>query len=84
MEIRSGWRNWKRTENQLQSCGTHVDAPIHFAEEGQTIDQIPLHAWIGPAVKIDVVSKWPDYAKDAGVEDLQIKSIRNTHRHSIL
>ncbi len=35
--------------------GTHVDAPIHFAENGRTIDQIPLEEWIGPAVKIDVV-----------------------------
>ena len=36
---------------------THVDAPIHFYENGKMIDQIPLHDWIGPAVKIDVVSK---------------------------
>jgi kynurenine formamidase len=37
--------------------GTHVDAPIHFAEGGRTIDEIPLEEWIGPAVKIDVVAK---------------------------
>jgi len=37
--------------------GTHVDAPIHFAENGRTIDQIPLQEWVGPAVKIDVVNK---------------------------
>ncbi|MBC8186120.1 cyclase family protein [candidate division KSB1 bacterium] len=37
--------------------GTHVDAPIHFAENGRTIDQVPLQEWIGPAVKIDVVEK---------------------------
>jgi len=37
--------------------GTHVDAPIHFAENGRTIDQVPLEQWIGPAVKIDVVKK---------------------------
>jgi kynurenine formamidase len=34
--------------------GTHADAPLHFAQNGRTIDQIPLHDWIGPAVKIDV------------------------------
>jgi kynurenine formamidase len=33
--------------------GTHADAPIHFAKNGRTIDQIPLEEWIGPAVKID-------------------------------
>lgn len=34
--------------------GTHVDAPIHFSEQGRTIGQIPLQEWIGPAAKIDV------------------------------
>ena len=37
--------------------GTHVDAPIHFAENGRTIDKVPLNEWIGPAVKIDVTTK---------------------------
>jgi kynurenine formamidase len=34
--------------------GTHIDAPIHFAEGRKTVDQIPLSQLIGPAVKIDV------------------------------
>lgn len=34
--------------------GTHADAPIHFAKNGRTIDQVSLEEWIGPAVKIDV------------------------------
>ena len=33
--------------------GTHADAPLHFAQNGRTIDQITLEEWIGPAVKID-------------------------------
>lgn len=37
--------------------GTHVDAPIHFAKNGRTIDQVPLQEWIGPAVKIDVTKQ---------------------------
>ena len=37
--------------------GTHADAPIHFAENGRTIDQIPLQEWIGPAIKIDVTKR---------------------------
>lgn len=37
--------------------GTHADAPIHFAENGRTMDQIPLEEWIGPSVKIDVTMK---------------------------
>lgn len=34
--------------------GTHVDAPIHFAEGKKTLGQIPLADYIGPAAKIDV------------------------------
>ena len=30
--------------------GTHVDAAKHFFDDGQTIDQIPLERFIGPAV----------------------------------
>ncbi|WP_440121054.1 cyclase family protein [Tenacibaculum sp. Ill] len=37
--------------------GTHIDAPIHFAEKGQTVDEIPLEKLIGSAIKIDVSSK---------------------------
>lgn len=34
--------------------GTHLDAPIHFAAGGRTVDQIPPRQLIGPAVVIDV------------------------------
>ena len=37
--------------------GTHIDAPIHFAEGRQTVDEIPLSRLIGTAVKIDVSAK---------------------------
>jgi kynurenine formamidase len=37
--------------------GTHLDAPIHFAAGGKTIDQIPPRQLIGPAVVIDVHDK---------------------------
>lgn len=35
--------------------GTHLDAPVHFAEGKQSADQIPLDRLIGPAVVVDVV-----------------------------
>lgn len=44
--------------------GTHIDAPIHFSENGQSVDEIPLKNLIGPAIKIDVSEKAfqnPDY-----------------------
>src|SRR6187549_1474129 len=34
--------------------GTHVDAPIHFAQGHQTVDRIPLERLVGAAVLIDV------------------------------
>lgn len=45
--------------------GTHLDAPIHFGEGRQTIDQIPIDKFIGPAIVIDVsaaVAKNRDYS----------------------
>lgn len=37
--------------------GTHVDAPIHFAENRHTVDEIPLEQLIGPAVVIRIADK---------------------------
>lgn len=37
--------------------GTHIDAPIHFAEGRKTVDEIPLAQLIAPAIKIDVSQK---------------------------
>lgn len=34
--------------------GTHLDAPIHFAVDGASTDQIPLENLIAPAVVIDI------------------------------
>jgi kynurenine formamidase len=34
--------------------GTHVDPPAHFAEQGATMDQIPLHQMILPLVVFDI------------------------------
>ena len=44
--------------------GTHLDAPVHFAEGRQGADQVPLERLIGPAAVIDVsaaAAKNPDY-----------------------
>lgn len=34
--------------------GTHIDAPIHFAKDGKTVDQIPLDSLIAEGIVIDV------------------------------
>jgi kynurenine formamidase len=42
--------------------GTHLDAPVHFSEGRQTVDEIPLLNLIGPAVVVDVSDRaTPDY-----------------------
>lgn len=35
-------------------CGTHIDAPFHFFNEGLTIDQVALEACVGPAILLDL------------------------------
>ena len=37
--------------------GTHLDAPIHFAEGRWTADEIPLDRLVGPAVVVDLTEK---------------------------
>ncbi|MEI6949008.1 cyclase family protein [Paraflavisolibacter sp. H34] len=37
--------------------GTHLDAPVHFAEGAQTADQVPLDHLTGAALVIDVSAK---------------------------
>jgi kynurenine formamidase len=34
--------------------GTHLDAPVHFAQGRSTVDAIPLDRLVGPGVRIDV------------------------------
>lgn len=52
--------------------GTHLDAPIHFAEARQTTDQVPLSRVVGPAVVIDVTAPaGADADYRVTVDDLQ-------------
>jgi kynurenine formamidase len=37
--------------------GTHLDAPVHFAEGKSTVDQVALNRLVGPAVVIDITSQ---------------------------
>jgi kynurenine formamidase len=50
--------------------GTHLDAPIHFAEGRLTADRIPLSGLMGPAAVVDVSDRaHPDY--QVSVADLE-------------
>jgi kynurenine formamidase len=50
--------------------GTHIDAPIHFYEGRNTVDEINVEQLIGPGVTVDVTDACaadPDYR--VGIED---------------
>ena len=51
--------------------GTHCDAPYHFFEDGQTIDQVPLETYIGNATVLDLRGKRPgEFIERADIECL--------------
>jgi kynurenine formamidase len=52
--------------------GTHLDAPVHFSQGAQSVDQIPLERFFGEAYVVDVTAKAdadPDY--QVTTEDIQ-------------
>ena len=57
-----GWFYSSYRYSAAEHGGTHLDAPIHFAEGRQANDQIPLSSLIGPAAVVDVSKQaHPDY-----------------------
>ena len=60
--------NWWRI---IEHAGTHLDAPIHFSEDGATADAIVAGELVVPLAVIDVrkqAEKDPDYLM--GIEDV--------------
>lgn len=52
-------------------CGSHVDAPAHFLREGIPVDELPLDAFLGEAVVVDVGEVdevTPDVLEDCQIE----------------
>ena len=49
--------------------GTHADAPYHFIEDGERIDEMDPKLFVGPAVIIDARGKGP--RERITVEDLR-------------
>ena len=58
--------------------GTHMDAPIHFAPGGRTVDALPLASGIGPAVVVDVRAQ---AATDRDYR-LRVDDLRAWERHN--
>jgi kynurenine formamidase len=49
-----GWYYSAYTIRTAEHGGTHLDAPVHFAEGRNATDEIPLDRLMGPAVVVDV------------------------------
>ncbi|MEP9411545.1 MAG: cyclase family protein [Candidatus Brocadia sp.] len=56
-------------------CGTHIDAPYHFEENGIKIDRIPLDYLIGNATVFEIKNK-----EKIDLEDLKLLQLRNCKR----
>ncbi len=56
-------------------CGTHIDAPYHFEENGIKIDQIPLDYLVGNATVFDVKNK-----EKIDLEDIKPLKLKNRER----
>ena len=71
-----GWFYSSYEFRTAEHGGTHLDAPIHFAEGRLTADEIPLSQLIGPAAVVDVSERaHPDYL--VTVEDLTAWEAQN-------
>ncbi|MEJ2541017.1 MAG: cyclase family protein [Gemmatimonadota bacterium] len=65
-----GWFYASYAFGTAEHGGTHLDAPIHFAEGRRTADQIPVSDLVGPAAVVDVADRASaDYR--VGIADLE-------------
>ncbi|QQE75969.1 arylformamidase [Brevibacillus composti] len=55
--------------------GTHVDAPYHFADDGEKIIDLPIDLYIGPARVLDV-----SHMASVGAEDMAAFDLRGVTR----
>lgn len=60
--------------------GTHVDVPFHFDQDGPTVDRMPLGAFAGPALFIDLC-ELVEPAMEIGPEQLEgrLEPLREGH-----
>jgi kynurenine formamidase len=64
-----GWFYAANAFSAPEHGGTHLDAPLHFAESGQSVERIPLRRLLAEAVVIDVAARasaQPEFRLSAG------------------
>ena len=59
--------------------GTHIDAPIHFAEGHKTVDELSIDQLAGPAVVVDVSARAQNNV-DYQIAVADLKAWEETHR----
>ncbi|MBV7396051.1 cyclase family protein [Mameliella sediminis] len=52
---KDGFNLFSLTMNE--HTGTHVDAPLHFSADGQSVDEIPVGNLVCPLVKVDIAAR---------------------------
>src|SRR5436309_13495235 len=58
--------------------GTHLDAPVHFAEGKHSTDQIPVSQLVGPACVIDV-SRQAEASRDYRIAPVDLEAWERYH-----
>ena len=66
----SGFNLFNLTLNE--HTGTHIDAPLHFSADGQSVDEIPVDNLVCPLAVVDIAAKAEaDADAQVTVEDLK-------------
>ncbi len=76
-EIGSDGYNMKRW-HVVEHSGTHLDAPIHFSEAGQTMSEVPVDHLVAPLAVIDIQER-AERDPDAVVRPEDIKAWEKQH-----
>ncbi|GMV99487.1 MAG: kynurenine formamidase [Candidatus Hydrogenedentota bacterium] len=63
-------------------CGSHVDAPWHFENDGARLDQVPKNLFFGEAAVIDCTGKVIVTAEDLGKANLPPRILIKTDNSS--
>jgi len=56
-----------------EHTGTHIDAPLHFSEDGTSVDEIPVSSLIAPLCVVDIAARAAEDA-DAQVTPDDLKA----------
>ena len=81
MEQKFNWDEHKFNLFELtinEHTGTHVDAPLHFSEDGQSVAEIPVSNLIVPLCVIDIKARAAEDA-DTQVTPDDVKAWMSTH-----